>query len=99
MFLTIIIFIAFLSILILVHEWGHFITARKAGMRVEEFGFGFPPRLFGIRRGEVLYSFNFLPVGGFVRIFGEDGSHRNNARSFASKKKWQRGLVIIAGVS
>ena len=68
-------------------------------MRVEEFGFGFPPRLFGIRRGEVLYSFNFLPVGGFVRIFGEDGSHRNNARSFASKKKWQRGLVIIAGVS
>jgi len=64
------IFIAILFVLILVHEWGHFITAKKTGMRVDEFAIGFPPKLFGIKRGETEYTINALPIGGFVRIWG-----------------------------
>lgn len=71
--LTTLIFIAVLFVLILVHEWGHFIVAKKTGMRVDEFGIGFPPKLFGIKKGETEYSINAMPIGGFVRIFGEDG--------------------------
>jgi len=71
MLLTIIVFILILGLLIFSHELGHFISAKKAGMKVEEFGFGFPPRLFGIKKGETLYSINLFPIGGFVRIFGE----------------------------
>jgi regulator of sigma E protease len=62
-----------LFVLILVHEWGHFIVAKKTGMRVDEFGIGFPPKLFGVKKGETEYTFNALPIGGFVRIFGENG--------------------------
>lgn len=71
--MTILLFLAVLFVLILVHEWGHFIVAKKTGMRVDEFGIGFPPKLFGIKKGDTLYSLNALPIGGFVRIFGEDG--------------------------
>lgn len=72
--MTVIIFIAVLFVLILVHEWGHFIVAKKTGMRVDEFGIGFPPKLFGIKKGETEYTINAFPIGGFVRIFGEDGA-------------------------
>ena len=72
MILTIFIFIAVLAVLVLSHEFGHFIAAKKFNMRVDEFGFGFPPKLFGIKKGETMYSFNLLPIGGFVRIFGEN---------------------------
>ena len=71
--MSILIFFLVLFVLILVHEWGHFIVAKKTGMRVDEFGIGFPPRLFGIKKGETEYTFNVLPIGGFVRIFGENG--------------------------
>ena len=70
---TVIIFIIVLGVLVLVHEFGHFYVAKKAGMKVEEFGFGFPPRMFGIKRGETIYSINWIPFGGFVKIFGENG--------------------------
>ncbi|MBI4129023.1 MAG: site-2 protease family protein [Parcubacteria group bacterium] len=63
MIVSLLIFIAVLALLVLVHEWGHFIVARRAGARVEEFGFGFPPRLFGVKRGETLYSINLIPLG------------------------------------
>src|SRR5579863_2751884 len=61
------------AVIVLIHEFGHYITARWADIRVEEFGIGFPPRAFGIKRGETLYSINWLPIGGFVRMTGETG--------------------------
>lgn len=99
MLLTIIVFLIILSILIFVHEFGHFISAKKAGLRVEEFGFGFPPRLFGIKRSETIYSINWIPLGGFVKIFGEDGKAKNDKRSFASRPIWQRAIILTAGVA
>jgi len=79
---TLIIFILVLGILILAHEWGHFIIARRSGLTVEEFGFGFPPRIFSIKRSGTLYSINLLPLGGFVKILGEDGTELENPKSF-----------------
>lgn len=101
--LTTIIFIAVLFVLILVHEWGHFIVAKKTGMRVDEFGIGFPPKLFGIKKGETEYTINAMPIGGFVRIFGEDAhgaeSSSDYERSFIARPKWAQALVLIAGVT
>jgi regulator of sigma E protease len=96
--ITFLIFIAVLGVLVLVHELGHFIMARRAGMKVEEFGFGFPPRLFGIKKGETIYSINWIPFGGFVKILGEDGDNRQDPRSFGSKPILPRLKVIVAGV-
>jgi len=70
--MPIIIFICILSLLILVHELGHYLAAKKAGIRVEEFGLGLPPRIFGKKYGETVYSLNALPFGGFVKLTGED---------------------------
>lgn len=99
MLLTIIVFILILGLLVFVHEFGHFITAKKAGAKVEEFGFGFPPRIFGVKKGETLYSLNLIPLGGFVKIYGEDGQDRKDPRSFASKKIGARAVILVAGVS
>ncbi len=96
--LTAIIFIIVLGILVLVHEFGHFYVAKKAGMRVDEFGFGFPPRLFGVKKGETIYSINWVPFGGFVKVYGEQGEGENDPRSFASKSAGPRAKVIVAGV-
>lgn len=92
-------FIFVIGILVFVHELGHFVVAKRAGMKVEEFGFGFPPRALSIRRGETEYSLNWIPFGGFVKIFGEDGGHRSDSRSFGSKSFRQRVYVILAGVA
>jgi len=70
--MSIIIFIIILLVLVLVHEFGHFFTAKSFGIRVDEFGFGFPPKLFGFKKGETEYTFNLFPLGGFVKIFGEN---------------------------
>lgn len=86
-----------LGLLVFVHELGHFVTARLNGIRVDEFGLGFPPRLFGIKRGGVLYSINALPIGGFVRIYGENGENVDEPGAFGAKKPWQRALVLCAG--
>jgi regulator of sigma E protease len=100
--MTLILFFAVLFVLILVHEWGHFITAKKTGMRVDEFGIGFPPKLFGVKKGETEYTFNALPIGGFVRIFGEDAEGARQSsdyeRSFVAKPKWAQAVVLMAGV-
>ena len=72
MFLTIVIFGAILIVLILIHEFGHFLVARLNGVKVKEFAFGFPPRLFSIKRGGTRYSFNLIPLGGFVNLLCED---------------------------
>lgn len=102
MLLAIIVFILILGLLIFSHEFGHFISAKKAGMKVEEFGFGFPPRIFGIKRGETLYSINLIPLGGFVKIQGEQRPKKkllkSNKRAFYNKPIWQRAIVIAMGV-
>ena len=101
--MSIVIFIVSLAVLILVHEFGHFVTAKKAGIRVDEFGIGFPPKLFGKKYGETEYSFNLIPFGGFVRIFGENPDEEaaagpDKARSFAHAPKMTQAAVIGAGV-
>jgi regulator of sigma E protease len=98
MILTIITFVAVLSLLVFVHEFGHFITAKKSGISVEEFGFGFPPRIFGVKKGETLYSINWIPLGGFVKIKGEAGEHAHDKDSFANKGAHIRLAVLVAGV-
>lgn len=125
--LTLLIFLAILGLLVLSHEFGHFIVAKKSGMKVYEFGFGFPPRLFGAqvlkdkksgkarwrfilgnKRAEseeedgqmehgTIYSFNLIPLGGFVRIKGEEGNE-TGPDSFTSKPAWQKALTLFAGV-
>lgn len=87
-----------IAILILVHEWGHFYSARKLGVKVEEFGFGFPPRLYSRMKHGVRYSFNALPFGGFVKIFGEHGEGEGDKKSFVSRPAWQRFIILGAGV-
>lgn len=86
-----------LGVLVFVHELGHFVTARLNGIRVDEFGFGFPPRLFGVKRGDVIYSINAIPVGGFVRIYGENGEGVGEPNSFGAKAPWRRAVVLAAG--
>ncbi|MFA5532579.1 MAG: site-2 protease family protein, partial [Candidatus Shapirobacteria bacterium] len=71
--MDLIIFIVALSVLVLVHEWGHFIAARKTGVKVEEFGLGLPPRMIGKKIRGTIYSLNWLPIGGFCKLYGEDG--------------------------
>jgi regulator of sigma E protease len=93
---TVLSFLAVLSLLVLAHELGHFVAAKRAGIKVEEFGFGYPPRLFGIRRGETLYSINLLPLGGFVKMLGENAAP-GDPRAFASKQKRTRAVVLAAG--
>ncbi|KKU79969.1 MAG: Membrane-associated zinc metalloprotease [Candidatus Peregrinibacteria bacterium GW2011_GWA2_47_7] len=100
-FLTVIAVVVIFSVLVLVHEWGHFIMAKRAGIKVLEFGFGFPPRLFKFKKGETVYSFNAVPIGGFVKLYGEDMTDPEAARSkrsFAGKSAWVRTKVIVAGV-
>ena len=97
--ITAIVFIIVLGVLVFVHEFGHFIFAKRAGMKVEEFGLGFPPRIWGVKKGETFYSINLIPFGGFVKILGEEGEERNNPRSFSSKPAGPRLKVIIAGVT
>lgn len=101
----IVVFIIILAVLVLIHELGHFLAAKKAGIKVEEFGFGFPPRLWGIKKGETLYSINALPIGGFVKLYGEEYHEENGkqsksdqSRAFINKSPLQKIFVIVSGV-
>jgi len=95
MIITILAFLGVLALLILAHELGHFGTAKAFGIKVEEFGLGFPPRLFGIKRGETLYSLNAIPLGGFTKMAGEEDPKVR--RSLASKGIGTRLIVLSAG--
>jgi len=95
--MTIVIFIIILLVLVLIHEAGHFFAAKISGVKVEEFAFGFPPRLFSVKKGETRYAFNLIPLGGYVKIYGENGeeekasdqekSEENKAREHSDKKR------------
>ena len=93
--ITILEFLGVLAVVVMVHEFGHFATAKAFGIRVNEFGFGFPPRLLGLRRGETFYTLNLLPLGGFVKLEGENDP--TDPRSLASKGVGTRFLVLVAG--
>ena len=95
-FIGIIAFFVILGVLILVHEVGHFAFAKLMGVRVDEFGLGFPPRLKTWRRGGTVYSLNAIPLGGFVKMLGENGDHPE-PDSFGAKPPWQRFLILVAG--
>lgn len=92
-------FITFISLLglIIFHELGHFILAKRFGVKVEEFGIGLPPRIFGKKIGETIYSLNLLPFGAFVRLYGEEKEIKD-VQSFSGKPIWQRSLIILGGV-
>lgn len=100
MIISIITFVVVLSILILVHEAGHFFAAKRAGVLVEEFGIGYPPRIYGKKIGETIYTINALPFGGFVRLHGENVEEgiKDKARAFLYKSKKARVGIITAGV-
>lgn len=121
MILTAIVFLIVLATLVLVHELGHFLVARRNGVGAEEFGFGFPPRIVGTykdkdgkrkwifgnkeieqeikQREETVYSINLIPLGGFVKIKGEDGGEKNDPKSFANQSIWTRFKILAAGVT
>ncbi|MBI2625089.1 MAG: site-2 protease family protein [Candidatus Nealsonbacteria bacterium] len=98
--MPIIALIAFFSLiaLVILHELGHFLLAKRFGVKVEEFGIGLPPRIFGKKAGETVYSLNLLPFGAFVRMFGEE-EEKQDPRSFSSKPIWQRALIVFGGVA
>jgi len=105
MVVSILIFIATLLLLVLIHEFGHFIMAKRFGIKVEEFGFGIPPRIWGKKIGETIYSINWLPFGGFVKLMGEDEvdtvtvNKEKQNRDFRTKPVSQRIIVVVAGVT
>lgn len=101
--MTIILFLVVLAILIFVHELGHFLVAKKSGIRVDEFAIGFPPKIFSWVKGETKYVLNLIPFGGYVKIFGENPDEESmtgtdSARSFVNAKKWKQVCVLVSGV-
>jgi regulator of sigma E protease len=97
--ITVVLFLFILGALVVIHELGHFVTARLAGVRVLEFGIGFPPRAKVLRSsGETLYTLNWLPIGGFVKLEGEDGDYAEDPRSFVRARLWKKLVILVAGV-
>jgi regulator of sigma E protease len=97
MILTIFIVIISLLFLVTIHELGHFLLARKFGVKVEEFGIGIPPKIVGKKIGETVYSLNLIPLGAFVKLYGEE-ERIQDSRSFSGKPIWQRVLIVSGGV-
>ena len=104
MILSIILFLFILGILVFVHELGHFVAAKKLGVKVEEFAFGFKPKLWSIKKGETVYAINAIPIGGYCSMYGEDPTespgkgHKDWGRSFTAKPRWARAIILVAGV-
>jgi len=97
MFLTIVVFIVILGLLIFVHELGHFLVARWCGVKVEEFAFGFPPRIWAIKKGGTVYAINLIPLGGYVKLLGEEDDS-TSSDAFGKKKVRARVAIVVAGV-
>ncbi|MFH1454978.1 MAG: site-2 protease family protein [bacterium] len=101
--MTVVLFLLILAALVFVHELGHFVTAKFFGIRVDEFAIGFPPKIFGWKKGETQYNLNLIPLGGYVKIFGEDPDDESlngpdNQRSFVNASKWKQIVVLLSGV-
>ena len=100
--MQIVVFVLILSMLVLIHELGHYLVAKFFGMRVDEFGIGLPPRAKGLfTKWGTLFSLNWIPLGGFVKLYGEDPDdsvQANSPEAFFNKPIWQRALVLTAGV-
>ncbi|MFA7300849.1 MAG: M50 family metallopeptidase [Candidatus Shapirobacteria bacterium] len=95
--MDILIFIIALSVLVLVHEFGHFFAAKLVGVRVEEFGLGLPPKIIGKKMWGTLWTLNWLPIGGFCKLYGEDTGEKGSF-AFNNKNPWQKGLIVLGGV-
>ncbi len=91
-------FLLVFSLLVLVHECGHFFAAKFFNMKVEEFGLGIPPRVYAKQKGETVFSINAIPLGGFVKLLGEDGNDQQDPRSFSAQPYLPRAIVLLAGV-
>jgi len=100
MFLAIVVFILIFSFLIISHEMGHLIAAKKSGVKVEEFGIGYPPRIWGKKFRGTIYSINWIPFGGFVKIYGEDSSEESikDKTSFYNKPPRVKAIILVSGV-
>lgn len=101
--MTIILFLLILAALVFVHELGHFVSAKFFGIRVDEFAIGFPPKVFGWKSGETKYSLNIIPLGGYVKIFGEDPDDESlngpdSKRSFVNAAKWKQIIILLSGI-
>ncbi len=96
-------FVIFLAILIVTHEFGHFIMAKLFKLRVDEFAFGFPPKIWSKKKGDTTYSINALPFGGYVKIYGESEEAKDPnekpERAFYAQPAWKRAIIIGAGVA
>lgn len=97
MIIAVLLVILIFGLLVFVHELGHFTAAKRSGVEVEEFGFGFPPRAWGKKVGKTIYSINWLPLGGFVRLKGEDGADMSKG-SFNAATYARKMLIVTAGV-
>ncbi len=97
-FTAVVVFILIFSLLVLVHEAGHYFAAKRAGVKVEEFGLGLPPRIWGKKKRGTIWSLNWIPFGGFVRLKGEDGENVKDEDSMAHKKPGSKLLIAVAGV-
>ncbi len=100
--MSVLIFIIVIAVLVFVHELGHFLIAKKSGIKVDEFAIGFPPRIWSFKKGDTVYAINAIPFGGYVKIFGEEiteeTSDKNRPDSFVNKSKWIQVAVLSAGV-
>jgi len=101
--MDILIFLLALSIVVVFHEFGHFFAARKTGVKVEEFGLGLPPRIWGKKFGKTLFSLNWLPIGGFCKLYGEDAAVTGRVmgkskKAFCNKKPGQKMVIVMGGV-
>ncbi|MFA6081794.1 MAG: M50 family metallopeptidase [Patescibacteria group bacterium] len=96
--ITLVIFILIFGLIVFVHELGHFLVAKKSGILVEEFGFGFPPKLYSRKIGETKYVINAVPLGGYVKMLGEERTSAD-PRSFSQQPAWVRVLISLAGVT
>ncbi len=98
--ITALIVIAILVVLIVVHEFGHFIAAKIFGVKVEEFGVGYPPRAFTFGKlGGTVYTLNWIPFGGFVRLFGDEGEDQHGRGSLVDSPRWKQAMILVAGVA
>jgi len=96
--LSAVIFLVVISIVVIVHEFGHFIAAIKSGVKVEEIAWGFPPKLWSKTRSNIRYVINLIPVGGYVKLLGDDGSEENDPKSLATKSAPKKIFIFLAGV-